>query len=243
MPAVNATDIETTLPGTTRRRVWAHPEVTSHSLVVLTFTQLHVAPLAGAPRPEIVAAIEVGHDLDELLGPLAVVIDLSAVRQVKLDLLTNSLMIEYTKGGQATGRLTLVFANPEAADACYTKLWRRLGDRFQLKPYSRDAWAVARAPLGLLLGALLVTAALSLLLSVYEDMASARAAAQVSMADGGTPTGVKAPPPKSLLEALLGWMNWRVVCALGGVVAAVAQVWLYRRLTRPPTSLELARSD
>jgi hypothetical protein len=240
MPPVDAGTTETTLP--TRRRVWAHPEVMSHSLVVLTFYQLHVAPLAGSPRTEVVSAAESGHDLDELLGSLAVVIDLSSVHQVKLDLLTNSLIVEYTKTGQSAGRLTLVFANPEAADACYTKLWRRLGNSFKLQPYSRDAWAVARVPLLLLLGALLVTAALSLLLSVYEDMASARAAAHAGMLDPGTAESVKPPPPKSVLEALLGWMNWRVVCAFGGCVAAVAQVWLYRRLTRPPVSLELVRT-
>jgi hypothetical protein len=38
-------------------------------------------------------------------------------------------------------------------------------------------------------------------------------------------------------------MNWKVVCALGGAVAAASQVWLYRRLTTPPASLELVRSD
>ena len=36
--------------------------------------------------------------------------------------------------------------------------------------------------------------------------------------------------------------NWRWVCGFGGVVLAVLQVWLYRRLTKPPKRLELARS-
>ena len=71
-----------------RRRVWAHPDVKSHSLVVLTFEQLCLAPLAGAPKAELVAAAEAGGDLDDLLGPLAVVVDLIAVRRLKLDLLT-----------------------------------------------------------------------------------------------------------------------------------------------------------
>jgi len=238
---VNATDIETTLPGTTRRRTWVHPEVTSHSLVVLTFTQLYAAPLAGPPRPETLAAVEAGHDLDELLGPLAVAIDLASIRRVTLDLLTNSLLIEYAKDAPGTGRLTLVFANPEAADACYTKLWRRLGDDFKLQPYTKDSWSLAREPLVLLIGALLTTALLALVLSVYEDMASARAAMQAGTMELGAPESAK-PPPKTVLEWLLGWMDWRAVCAVGGVVAAVAQVWLYRRLTRPPVSLELTRT-
>ncbi|MBN9121784.1 MAG: hypothetical protein J0I06_22030 [Planctomycetes bacterium] len=240
MPVANANLLETTLPGANRRRVWAHPEAKSHSLVVLTFDRLLAAPLAGAPRPEVVAAAEGGGDLDELLGPLAVVVDLAAVRDVKLDLLSNSLAVEYAKGGLGTGRLTVVFANPESADSCFTKLWRRLGDGHTLRPYKRDTWALARAPLVLLVGALLVTAILVLELSVFEDMASARAAARMGAPDLGGPDGA-AVPPRAPLEAVLGRLNWRAVCAVGGAVCAVAQVWLYRRLTRPPVLLELVR--
>ena len=43
-------------------------------------------------------------------------------------------------------------------------------------------------------------------------------------------------------EGLARWLDWRVVCGLGGAVAAVLQVWIYRRLTQPPLSLELIRS-
>ncbi len=240
MPAADTT-LETTLPGAARRRTWAHPEVRSHSLVVLTFDRLLVAPLAGTPKPEVVAAVEAGHDLDDLLGPPTVAIDLIAVRRVRLDLLSNVLVVEYAKGGPGTARITVVFENPEVADACYTELWRRLGDGYKLQPYARSAWAAARAPLALLAGALLVTAALALVLSVFEDMASARATAKVSTPGLGGPDGAKALP-QSPLEVLIGWMNWRAVCGAGGVVAAVAQVWLYRRLTRPPAALELAQA-
>lgn len=216
MPPVAKPDIlETTLPGATRRRVWAHPEAKSHSLVVLTFDRLLAAPLVGPPRPEVVSAAENGGDLDELLGPLAVAVDLTAIRHVKLDLLANSLSVEYVNGGLSTSRLTVVFATAEVADACFTKLWRRLGDEHKLLPYSRDTWAAARAPLALLAGVLLATALLVLALSVSEDTA----------ATGGR---------------LIG-LTWKGVCALGGAAAAGAQVWLYRRLTRPPTSLELLR--
>ena len=213
----------------------------SHALVVLAFDRLVVAPLGGTPKPEVVAAVEAGHDLDDLLGPLAVAIDLISVCRVKLDLLTNALVVEYAKGGLGTARVKVVFETPAAADACYTKLWRRLGDGYALQPDARDAWSAARAPLALLAGALLVTAALALVLSVFEDMASARAAAKVSAPGLGGLDGAKALP-QSPLEVLVGWMNWRAVCAAGGVVDAVAQVWLYRRLTRPPAALELARA-
>lgn len=230
MFATPAPSLDSTLPGATRRRLWAHPDVRSHSVVVLTFERLHVAPLTGAPRPEFlaatVAAIAGGDDIDDLLGPFALAVDLAAVRGVTLDLHTNALVVEYAKGGAATAALTLVFATPETADACFTKLWRRLGDGCELRPYARDAWAAARAPLALLIGAVLVTAALALLLSVFEDVTVARAGA----------------PPLAPLARLIGWMDWRAVCALGGAAMAAAQVWLYRRLTRPPAALELYRT-
>lgn len=235
MPLADSSTFATALPGGARRRAWAHPELRSHALMVLTFDRLYAAPLPGAPGPQALAAVEAGDDLDALCGPLAVVIDLISVRRVRLDLLSNALAVEYAKGGLGTARLTVVFADPEAADACYTKLWRRLGDGFTLQPDARDAWSAARAPLALLAGALLATAALALALSVFEDTASARAAAKAGVG------GAKAVS-KSSLEVLVGWMDWRAVCAAGGVVAGVAQVWLYRRLTRPPAALELARA-
>ena len=224
-----------------RRRTWVHPDLTSHSLLVLTFEQVYLTPNAGDAKPELIAAVEAGADLEQLLGPLAVVIDLVSVRRVRLDLQTNSLFIEYAGGGMGTSRQRVTFATPEAADACFTKMWRRLGDGLQLSPYKRDTWSLVRGPVGLLLGALVATAALALVLSVFEDMASARAASRVD-APGVGELGSRVNLPQSPLEVLLGWLDWRLVCAVGGLVAAVSQVWLYRRLTTPPTNLELVRN-
>jgi hypothetical protein len=241
MYAVNADITDTTLTGVPRRRVWVHPDVQSHSLVVLTNDQIHVTPLAGAPKADVVASVEAGFDPGELLGPLAVVVDLATVRDVKLDLLTNALVVEYAKNGPGTGRLTVVFTTPEAADGCFTKVWRRLGDGFQLRPYKREAWSAARAPLTLLVGVLVVTAALAMTISVLEDTASARAAADRlnAVAQGGAE---EAKTLSKQPDGLLGWLGWRGVCALGGVAAAGAQVWMYRRITRPPERLELVRT-
>jgi hypothetical protein len=240
MPALNtiAPPLETTLPGHIRRRVWSHPELSSHSLVVLTFDHLYTTTLTGSPRPEIVAAIESGADLDEVLGSLTTVIDLAAIRQLSLDLLTNSLNIEYSAHGNAKSRLSLTFSNPEAADACFTKIWRRLGNGFQLAPYKQDSWQSIRGPLGLLAAVLIITALLSGLLSVYQDMASPRHAQ-------GTPyteTAVVQEFAKSRWLSLSSILNWKVICGLGGVGAACAQVWMYRRLTTPPVSLDLIRT-
>ena len=53
---------DTTLPGETRRRIWAAPEVQSHSLVVLSALGLHLAPSMGVPREETVTALQNGGD-------------------------------------------------------------------------------------------------------------------------------------------------------------------------------------
>ncbi len=239
MPGANASLTAVGLPALAeRRRAWAFPDLQSHSLIVLTNDQLHLAPLTGSPKPEVVSAAEAGLDLGELLGPLAVVVDLSAVRAVKHDLLANALVIEYDKRGPGVARLTVVFAAAEAADACFTKVWRRLSGRFALQPYKRDAWAAARAPLALLLGALLATAALALAISAFEDTAPARAARlAVETGEPEAAAGAAKEPPGPLSR-----LGWRGVCALGGTVAAGAQVWLYRRLTGPPERLKLVRT-
>ena len=233
--------LETAPPDRSRRRTWTHPDLTSHSLLVLTFEQMYLTAELGDVKPELVAAVEAGADLDQLLGSLAVVIDLATVRRLQLDLQTNSLTVEYVGSGLGASRQRVTFATPEAADACFTKLWRRLGDGLRLSPYRHDRWTLARGPLLLLLAALVVTAALVVVLSVFEDMASARAAARVD-APGPGELGVRTNLPQSPLEVLLGWLDWRLVCALGGLVAAVSQVWLYRRLTTAPASLELIRN-
>jgi hypothetical protein len=239
MPALDP-GTEITTPGSNRRRVWAHPDVNSHSVVVLTFERLHLAPLAGPPKPDLLVAAAYD-DLDEVLGPLATVIELIAIRRVKLHLPTNTLVVEYMKDGIGTSRASVTFASAEVADAVFTKLWRRLGDGFKATNGKRDFWTLGRAPLTLLFGALLATAALVILLSVFEDFASARAA----LRDAPPPPdklGVSPAIPKTPIEGLLGWLDWRWVCGLGGCAAAVSQVWLYRRLTLPATVLELKRA-
>lgn len=215
---------DTTAQGFSRRRTWAQPELTSHSLLVLTFDRVYLAPLAGA-NPETRGAIESGADPDVVLGPLAVVIDLIGVRRLKLDLLTNSLVIEYIGSAIGTSRQRVTFSTPEAADACFTKLWRRVGDGLHLKPYRSDAWALARAPLLILIGTLLATGLLVLLMSLFEDSGP----------------GERIPLGKEPPGVLSGFFDWQFVCAVGGAIAAASQVWLYRRLTTPPSALELVR--
>jgi len=231
MPATSPGPFHAAVTGQARRRVWARPDLQSHPLLVLTSDRLYLTPADAAPDPELVAAAEAGADPDELLGPEATVVELGSIRRVKLDLLANELTI-HSASAAGPNSLTVVFASPEAADACFTKLWRQLGDGCRLLPYRRDWPALARGPVMLLGAVLAITAALALTLGVLDDYAAARSVA--SFGDG--------PVPRSALEALIGWMDWRVVCGVGGAAAAAVQVWLYRRLTSPPLSLEVART-
>jgi hypothetical protein len=241
MPALNAPPLETAVPGSTRRRLWKPAELKSHSLLVLTMDELRLAPLSGPPRAETVAAVEDGGDLDDLLGPLATAVELASVHGVKLDLLTNTVVLDYSGAGRGGSRLTVVFTTPEAADACFTRLWRRLGEGCELLPYRRDTWTLAKSPLSALAAVLLTTLALALGLGVYEEATAARTPGAVSVppaGEVGTPVELPGAAPRALPE----WFTWRTVCGIGGVAAALSQVWLYRRLTQPPVRLELIRN-
>lgn len=217
-PPPAALPSDTTIPGLARRRVWKAPEVESHSLVVLTLPRLYLAPAAGEPKPEVVAAIERGADVEAVLGPLATAVELAAVRRVRHDLVSNTLHLEYAPAAGGKLRTAIRFATAEAADAAFGKLWRRLGDEFKLKPFRADPWTAAREPVAVVVGLLLATAVLAVGLNALDDLAAAR--------------------HWELAGRLPGW---RAVCAAGGAAAAGVTVWLYRRLTRPPERLDLVR--
>jgi MFS family permease len=219
MPAaITRLPTDTTLPGETRRQVWPMPDVTSHSLLVLTATRLFLAPASTPPSQETISSLERGGDPNELLGPDAVAIDLAAVHQLTLVLAANTLTIHYTPPGQQPTEIAVTFATPELVDTLFAKLWRRLGDGMTLHPVQPHKWSLLRAPL-LVMGTILT---LTLALAVTMNAA----------ADGS-------PPFQTI--GLPEWIDWRVVCGLGGAAMAPAQVWAYRRVTQPPARLVLAR--
>ena len=152
-----------------------------------------------------------------MLGSLATVIDLAAVRRVRLNLVANEMQIEYASPVGGTARVKVILATPEVADAVFSKLWRRLGTNFTLKPEQADPWAIVRGPVAALAGVLLAAAVLALGLNALDDMAAARRWDWAGKLPG-----------------------WRPVCGLAGAAAAGITVWLYRRLTLPPERLELA---
>ena len=212
-------EIDTALPGLTRRRVWRAPQVRSHAVVCLTPAKLYLAPASDADPEAVATAVENGADPDAAFGPTAAVIEVTSVRKVTHDLLTNTLTVEHLRPAEAGGGVAAAaveFATHEAADEAFTSVWRRLGERFALTPHTQDGWELARAPVAFMSGVLVATLTLSLV---------ANAAADAGGASG----------PLALFAAA----DWRWVCGLGGAALAGLQVWLYRRLTRPPEALEL----
>ncbi len=161
--------------------------------------------------------------------PNALGIDLAHVQRVSLDLTANTLAVEYT--GEADIQL-FAFPAPEVADSSFAELSHRLGIGFQVAPDGPDTRAAIRGPLTLLFCSLLLTAMFALAWNVLEDTASLRAAGM-----GQNRTAI------TLLESLFGLLDLRLVCVVGGAMAAMSQIWLYRRLTTPPTKLELVRSS
>jgi len=220
--------VDTGIPGLTRRRVWTAPAVVSHSLLALTFQKLYLAPAGSQLRPDIAATIVNGADLDGIFGPLGTVVDLAKVSRVRYDLLNNGLTLEYPQsegsgairmqGNAARAQVVIEFADHESADEVYTKIWRRLGDRLELKPYRRDYWELGRVPVALMLAVLAATVL---------------AVAAANVADDAGPT---ANPFMTGLQQL----DWRWICGVGGAALAVLQVRVYRAFTQPPTHLELA---
>ena len=230
MPALNLYRPPLDVGRPSKRRVWSFPELQSHSLLVLTLGELYLAPPTGEPRPEMIAAAEGDGDLDELFGPLATVIELAAVQRATLDLLTNTLTLDIMRAHQTASRLTLTFATPEAADACFSRIWRRLGSDCKLLSRQRDWRPLARLPLICLAAVLAVTAALALTVSAASSMPATGAATSLNV------------PGEPVLSGPLGGFDWRWICGAGGVAAAATQVWLWRRLTHPPVSLEVIRN-
>lgn len=226
LPAI---DVETTLPGSNRRRVWQAPDVTSHSLVAMTLVRLMLAPPGSTVKAETAKAIENGADLESVFGPFATTIDLTTIQRVKYELEENRLKLEYKAEARPgdgllaspkrTIPVTIQFANHDQADAFYTKLWRRLGSDVVLQEHNHGSWELARVPVAIMAGVILMMAALGLGTNI--------------LADGSSPSGLK---------SILSGFDWRVICGVGGAVLAILQIWLYRRLTVPPTQLVLART-
>ena len=210
---------DTAIPGLARRQIWASPEVTSHSLVVMTLPRLYLAAHAELPTSETIRAIEKTLDVEAVLGPLATSIDLAQIERVRLDLIHNKVRIDHAANDGGNLQAELVFAKPETADTVFSKLWRRLGADFTLRPYRPETWELVRTPLLIMMALSLGTAFTSFSLNGLADIL------------GGTDWVTAGVLP-----------GWRAICVVGGAAVAAAHVWLYRRLSQPPERLELIRT-
>ena len=142
------------------------------------------------------------------------VIDLATITCVRHELADNAVTIE----SPAASPVRLAFTAAEVCDDVYSRLWARLGPAVELRPYRTAFWSAAREPLGVMAGVLLATLTLTLTVEAAADVAG-----------------------PSFPVRLVPGLDWRLVAGLGGAGLALAQVWLYRRLTRPPACLELIR--
>lgn len=188
--------IETLSPGSTRRRVFVHPDVKSHSMLVLTFARLYLGdPSPSAPDPDVVDSIENGGaPVEKVLGSRMVQIDLPFVKRVKLDVPAATVTLEYANLGTVRSA-AIAFAGPAAAEALFSKLWRRLGDDFDLKQDKPEPWPAVQVPLVVGLAILLasgVTAAagyVDWMVSVTAGVVGVAAAAGVAYSRlSGAPT-------------------------------------------------------
>src|SRR5262249_47520626 len=136
------------------------------------------------------------------LGPAGTSIELSSIRRVRLDLIRNAVRIEHAAARGGRERSELVFAKPEIADTVFSKLWRRLGAEYILRPYRPETWELSRTPLLVMMGLALATAGFSFGLNAAADVF------------GGSDWITAGVLP-----------GWRAVCVAGGGAVALAHVW------------------
>jgi hypothetical protein len=158
-------------------------------------------------------SVQKGVDLDSVFGPDATIIDLSTIHSVKFDMIANTLTLDFVSADKP-GRVQLSFNSHETADDVYTKLWRRLGDQVELRKFRSDYWELARMPVALMAVVIIGVALISAISNAASDLSS-----------------------KPI------WLDWRWICGFGGIILAMLQLLLYRRITQPPQTLELIRKS
>lgn len=219
---LTGTNSQQTLPTFNKHRVWSFPEIQSHAVVVLTASKMYIVPGNAAPPEDKVRQLENGADPVDLFGSFVTIVKLEFVKKVVHELLTNEVQLEMNVSSQSgawISRVDLKFKESDSADAMFTKIWRRLGDQFVVRPDRPTTAKAIQAPL-FGLGVVLV------LTAMFVWMANAAA-------DFGTNVPVLLSPFKNI--------DWKVIAIFGGILAALMQVWLYRSWTTPPNKLELIR--
>jgi hypothetical protein len=204
---------ETTLPRVSRYRVWSQPELRSHSLAAVSGERLYLAASA-RQLPLHLPPIAADIEFERSLGTAVQAIDLNSIQRLTLDLTSNTVEIATRARDDELLQHSVHFTTSESADTFFTRLWQRLGSNVTLVPYSPGTWRLMRLPCMLLFGVLFITAIIVAAWSVLEDL-----------------------DPQAT-----AWLSTPWICAMGGMAAAAVQVWLYRRLTTPPTTLELIRA-
>ncbi len=146
-------------------------------------------------------------------------VDPAAVRLATLHLDANAIAIELD-GRRAP--VAVALADAATADAVFTHLVRCCGPGYALATDRPTRLELARTPLGVMAGVAVAAGILAVTVSGLPDVV------------------VNVPDPPAWLRALAR-LDWRLVSGTGGVALAAAQVWLYRRVARPPAWLTLRR--
>lgn len=146
-------------------------------------------------------------------------LDLTAIRLATSHLDANAIALA-VDGWRAP--VVVALADAATADDVFTQLVQRCGAGYTLATDRPSRLVLARTPLGVMAGVAAAAGILAVTVSGLPDVV------------------VNLPDPPAWLSALAR-LDWRLVTGTGGVALAVAQVWLYRRLARPPARLTLRR--
>ena len=146
---------------------------------------------------------------------------LAGIRRAALGLATDAVDLDHD---QLPVVARVRFADASTADEFFARLVRRSGSGYDLGTDAPTQLQVARGPLGIMAAVLLTTAILAATVAGLPDVLA------------------NSTSPPSWL-GMLARLDWRLVTGMGGVLLAVAQVRLLRRLARPPARLVLVRSE
>jgi hypothetical protein len=225
-PAVFHLLPETTLPGLLTRRIWEASELESPYFVLLTANRVYVRNSPIELSESTIRKLLLGGQIEEILGNDVVCHELTQLKRGSLHLENQTVLLNFLKGN-----LSISFKSSAFADDFFTKLARRVQDRFRPEMAKVDVVRAMRSPLAAMAGILCVMVTISLLANSYADLSEYR----FLMSDGT----VELPAWYGWVDRFFQTIPPRFIGTLSGAVLALMQLWAYRRLTRQSQILEL----
>ncbi len=209
---------DTAPPGAWARATWTAPHLATHAFAGLSATELVLSPRPAAGPARLAEAFLAGAGGDDLARLGARVVPLASVNRATLHLHLDAVGLDVA----GSPPLTLGWADAAGADAFFSRLLKRLGPDARVVTDRPSRLEVARAPLGVMAAILVATAI----------FAATLAELPVTVAE-------LSDPPAWL--SALACLDWRLASLAGGVCLTAAQLWLMRRLNKPPGTLTVYR--